>query len=98
MPSGWFDWVKPFFLVPDTFVLNHCSVDGFLFLRYLKVLAIICAVGCCVSWPLLLPIHSTGGRQLHQLDLLTIGNIEQKAKFYAHVVVAWMYFGRAAAP
>ncbi|CAH0045234.1 unnamed protein product [Clonostachys solani] len=92
LPDGVFKWIKPFFEIPDTFILNHCSLDGFLFLRYLKVLRILCLVGCCIAWPILLPVHITGGRGLKGLDLLTVGNIQDNRKFYAHVIVAISWF------
>ncbi|KAJ9156119.1 DUF221 domain-containing protein [Pleurostoma richardsiae] len=93
LPSGWFGWVKTFYHTPETHILNHCSLDGFFFLRFLRVLCIICLAGVCFAWPILLPIHGTGGRQLEQLDLLTIGNVANGTKFYAHVVVSWCFFG-----
>jgi len=93
LPSGWFDWIRPFYAIDDTFVLNNSSVDGFFFLRYLKVLATICAAGLVVVWPVLLPLHGTGGRNLTQLELLTIGNVVSPSKFYAHAFVSWCFFG-----
>jgi calcium permeable stress-gated cation channel len=98
LPSGWFNWIKPFYNIPDTFVLNHCSVDGFFFLRYIKVLCIICFAGCLFAWPVLLPLHGTGGRGLTELDLLTIGNVVISSKFYGHVFVAWGFFSKMTYP
>ncbi|KAK3681642.1 hypothetical protein B0T22DRAFT_299665 [Podospora appendiculata] len=93
LPTGWVNWIKPFFAINDTYVLNNCSLDGYFFLRYLKVLSIICLVGCCLTWPVLLPVNGTGGSGMTQLDLLTIGNIKLPSSFYAHVLVAWCFFG-----
>ncbi|KAJ4015809.1 hypothetical protein NW752_006732 [Fusarium irregulare] len=93
LPTGWFNWVKPFFKTPDTFVLNHGSLDGFFFLRYLKVLRNTFLVGMLIAWPILFPIHITGGNKLSQLDILTIGKISDKARMFAHVAVAYMFFG-----
>ncbi|RKK96042.1 hypothetical protein BFJ68_g14569 [Fusarium oxysporum] len=75
LPNGWFNWIKPFFKTPDTFVLNHGSLDGFFFLRYLKVLRNTFLVGMLIAWPILFPVHLTGGKKLTQLDMLTIGFI-----------------------
>ncbi|KAK4234225.1 hypothetical protein C8A03DRAFT_38019 [Achaetomium macrosporum] len=93
LPGGWFDWIKPFFAIKDDYILNHCSLDGFFFLRFLRVMSIICLVGCCISYPILLPVNGTGGSGQPSLDALTIGNIKLAPKFYAHVVVAWCFFG-----
>lgn len=93
LPSGWFNWIRTFYNIPDTFILNSCSIDGFFFLRYLRVLSTICIAGCVFTWIVLLPVHSTGGRKLTQLDLLTIGNILDPYRFYAHVFVSWCFFG-----
>lgn len=95
LPNGWFNWVIPFFRIPDTFVLNHGSIDGFFFLRYLKILRNICLVGCAITWPVLFPLHATGGGGLAQLEILTMGNIaaENNSRLFANAVIAWVFFG-----
>jgi hypothetical protein len=94
LPLGWFDWIRPFCRVPDTHVLNHSSLDGYLFLRYLKVLIIICLVGCCITFPILLPLNILGGNNGFELDLLTFGNVGQARWLFAHAAVAVVYFCR----
>ena len=93
---GWFNWLKPSAKVPDTFVLNHSTLDGFLFLRYMKILCVIALVGCCITWPILLPLHVHGGGINTQLDLLTFGNVSEAKYYYIHAAVAWVYFGMKA--
>ncbi|KAF4807907.1 hypotheticall protein [Colletotrichum siamense] len=93
LPKGWLDWVKPFWREPDTAILNRSTLDAFLFLRYLKVLALICFVGCCITWPTLMSIHASGGGGLTQLDRITIGNIKNSHIFFAHAIIAWIFFG-----
>ena len=96
LPPGWFNWIIPFFKTPDTFVLNHGSLDGFFFLRFMKVLRNICIAGCILTFPILLPIHATGHADptLKDLDLLTIGNVSDPTKMLAHVFVSWVFFGK----
>ena len=94
LPNGWIDWIKPFWKIDDEYILNNCSLDGYLFLRFLKILAVICFAGLAISWPILLPINATGGNVQRQLDKLTMGNIKLPSKYYAHVVVAWLFFGQ----
>jgi hypothetical protein len=93
LPDGWFNWIKPFFAIKDDYILNNCSLDGFFFLRFLRMLSIICLAGVVVVWPVLLPINATGASGLLELDSLTIGNVKLPDKYYAHVLVAWCFFG-----
>ncbi|KAJ0164551.1 Uncharacterized protein CTA2_734 [Colletotrichum tanaceti] len=93
LPVGWLDWVKPFWAIPDTEILNRSSLDAFLFLRYLKVLVLICLVGCCITWPTLMVIHANGTGGLSQLDRITIGNVEDPHIFFIHALIAWIFFG-----
>ncbi|KZL83144.1 duf221 domain-containing protein [Colletotrichum incanum] len=93
LPKGWLDWVKPFWAVPDTEILNRSSLDAFLFLRYLKLISMICFVGCCITWPTLMAIHANGSGGLSQLDRITIGNVQDPRIFFAHAIIAWIFFG-----
>ena len=87
------NWFGTFVKIPDSFVLNHQSLDAFLLLRYLKVASATCLVGCCITWPVLFPINATGGGGQKQLNLLTFGNVVDKNRYYAHVFIAWIFFG-----
>ncbi|KAM3527804.1 hypothetical protein MY4038_006187 [Beauveria bassiana] len=93
LPNGIFNWVVPFFKISDTYILNNVTIDGFFFVRYLKVLRNICFVGCLLAYPILFPINATGGNGNSQLSLLTIGNVKDSNKLYAHLFVAWAFFG-----
>jgi len=93
LPAGWFNWIPAFYRVPDTEVLHKSSLDGYLFLRYLKLLCVICAVGCLITWPVLLPMHRYGGNGNEQLDLLTFGNVSNPMWYYVHAGQAWLFFG-----
>ncbi|PVH71300.1 DUF221-domain-containing protein [Cadophora sp. DSE1049] len=93
LPDGWFNWVIPFWKTPDIEILNHASLDGFLFLRYIKMLTVICIVGCCITWPVLFPIHIYGGGGTKELDMLTFGNVKHTSWLWAHAMVGWVHFG-----
>jgi calcium permeable stress-gated cation channel len=93
LSKGIFKWFRQLRQTPDSFILNHGSIDGFLFLRFLKILILIFGVGCAIASPVLLPIHATGNGGNNGLDILTMGNITDKTYYYAHAAVAWAYFG-----
>ncbi|KIX09911.1 uncharacterized protein Z518_00992 [Rhinocladiella mackenziei CBS 650.93] len=92
LPTGWFNWFISFYRIPSVFVLNHSSLDGYLLLRFLRVLGVICLVGIGLLWPILIPLHVTGGAGNQQLDRLTLGNVVSAQKLYAHALLAWVYF------
>lgn len=82
--------------LPDEYVLQHHSMDAYLLLRFLKMITIICFVGCLIIWPILLPVNGTGGAGKLQLDLLSLSNIatESMARYFAHAFMAWIFVGQ----
>ncbi|OBT63937.1 hypothetical protein VE03_05927 [Pseudogymnoascus sp. 23342-1-I1] len=93
LPTGWFNWFEPLFKTPDLDVLHQSSIDGFLFLRFLRILCVICLVGACITWPVLFPLHIFGGGTGTQLDSLTFGNVTKPSWYFVHAFLAWIFFG-----
>ena len=93
MPDGLFNWFGAFYNIPDTYVLNHHSLDGYLFLRLLKISVVICLVGCVITMPVLFPINATGGGPKTQLEILTMANcVNNYYKYFAHAGCAIIFF------
>ncbi|CAI7590018.1 uncharacterized protein N7487_000033 [Penicillium crustosum] len=92
LPSGWVNWLGTFLKIEDNHVLHHSSLDGYLFLRFLRVLAATCLTGCVITWPILLPLHATGGNGNTELDILSFSNVKNPDRYYANVIVACVYF------
>lgn len=86
-------WLKDFRSLPDKFVLQHNSLDTYLFLRFFKLIIVICGIGCLLTWPILLPINATAGGTAKQLDKLSFSNVDINDRIWAHTVVAWIFFG-----
>ncbi|TQV92817.1 DUF221 domain-containing protein [Cordyceps javanica] len=96
LPKGWFDWIGPFWRLPDETALRHQSLDAYLFIRYLKVCTVIAFVSLCITWPILFPVNATGGGGLAELDILSFGNVDSKTHknyYYAHCFVGWAVYG-----
>ncbi|GAB1316928.1 phosphate metabolism protein 7 [Madurella fahalii] len=91
-PNTMLGWIGTYWNLPDTYILNHHSLDAYLFVRFLKLLAVLTLVGCCMTWPVLFPVNATGGAGAQQLDTLTFGNVADPAKYFAHAVMAWLFF------
>ncbi|OCL10131.1 DUF221-domain-containing protein [Glonium stellatum] len=86
-------WIHTLRVVDDKFVLHHQSLDGYLYLRFLRTIIFICIVGCCITWPILFPVNATGGGNSSQLDRIGFSNVAKRNHLYAHAVVAWIFFG-----
>lgn len=85
-------WFKDFRNLTDHFVLQHNSLDAWLFLRFLRFIVWICFAGVALTWPILFPINATGGGDREQLDKIAIGNVKKNNHLWAHTVVAWVFF------
>ncbi|KAI2826242.1 hypothetical protein CBS147320_6417 [Aspergillus niger] len=92
LPSGFINWFGQFLKISDAQVLRHSSMDGYLFLRFLRVLSATCFTGCVITWPILLPINATGGAGNTQLDALSFSNVTNSQRYYAHTIIAIIYF------
>lgn len=99
-PKGLFNWFAAYFRQADAVVLNaQETLDGYLFLRLLRVAVVSCLVGILITWPILIPINVTGAGEQTQLNLLTWSNVASPDdpssynRYYAHVVCAWLFFG-----
>ncbi|KAI9924321.1 hypothetical protein MW887_007271 [Aspergillus wentii] len=92
LPSGFVNWFGEFFKISDSHVLHHSSMDGYLFLRFLRVLCATTFIGCLITWPVLLPIHITGGEGNTQLDALSFSNVKNPMRYYSHAIMACVYF------
>ncbi|EXJ83030.1 hypothetical protein A1O3_06847 [Capronia epimyces CBS 606.96] len=91
--TGFFGLVRNHSILPDSHVLRHNSLDGYLWLRFFKLLIFISFVGCCIVWPVLFPVNATGGGGQKQLDLLSMSNVKNPNRYYAHALVAWIFLG-----
>ncbi|KAG2026335.1 hypothetical protein GB937_001844 [Aspergillus fischeri] len=92
LPRGFINWFGQFLKISDAHVLHSSSMDGYLFLRFLRVLCSTCFTGCLVTWPILIPIHVTGGAGNTQLDALSFSNVKDPARYYAHAIMACILF------
>lgn len=78
--------------IPDKFILYHQSLDAYLFLRFLRIIMFLCVVGCFLTWPTLMPVNALGGGKSVEFDRIGIGNVAEVRFFYAHAVLACVFF------
>ncbi|KAF1984524.1 DUF221-domain-containing protein [Aulographum hederae CBS 113979] len=76
----------------DHYILNHSSLDGYLFVRFFKLMVIICFAGCCITWPVLFPVNATAGGGQEQLDILSWSNVLPGPRYYAHCFIGMIFY------
>ena len=91
--SSFLGWIKDFRSINDKYILDHQSIDGYLFVRYFKLIIVISFLGCCITWPVLFPVNATGGNGESQLDMLAMGNVKEPYRYFAHAGVSWIFLG-----
>ncbi|KAM0723363.1 hypothetical protein Q7P37_000349 [Cladosporium fusiforme] len=89
--SGVLGWRKEYSWMQDDFVLGHSSIDNYLWLRFFKMLCLMCLVGCFITWPVLFPVNATGGGTQSGLDILSFSNVTPGPRYYAQAFVAWAF-------
>lgn len=93
--SGFFQWIVDFKNLKDEYILDHQSIDGYLFVRFFKILVAISFLGCLITWPVLFPVNATGGAGQKQLDLLSMSNVKAEGRnvnrYYAHAAVSFVF-------
>lgn len=92
-PKGALAWILNLLKRPQVYILQQTGPDGYFFVRFLFEFAVICFLGCFLTWPILFPVNATNSNGNKQLDMLTIGNVKGKWRYLAHVFVSWLFFG-----
>ncbi|CZT20887.1 related to DUF221 domain protein [Ramularia collo-cygni] len=90
--AGLLGWRREYTQLKDEFVLGHASLDNYLWLRFFKMLAMMCLIGCFITWPVLFPVNATGtAPNINGLDILSFSHITPGPRYYAQVFVAWAF-------
>ncbi|KAL6707295.1 phosphate metabolism protein 7 [Coniothyrium glycines] len=93
--DGLFGWIKDFKGLKDEYILDHQSIDGYLYVRFFKVLIGLSFIGCLITWPVLFPINATGGAGKQELDLLSFANVSTEGaginRYYAHAIISFVF-------
>ncbi len=89
-------WISDFMKVPDEYVLSHNGIDGYFFLRFFRMLVVICAVGWPLTWAVLMSVYATSHGGAMQFDKISFSNIappQDGLRLYAPTFVSWVYYG-----
>jgi hypothetical protein len=85
-------WTKNFRHINDEYILNHHSLDAYLFVRFFKTIVFMSFVGCLITWPVLFPVNATDGGGESGFDILSFSNVDDPTRYFAHALIAWVFF------
>lgn len=92
LPKDPFSWMYVLATKPHSFYIQHTGLDGYFFLRYLFIFGCI-FLGGVLTYIVLFPVNAVGGNGNVGLDQLSIANVADRNRYYAHVFVSWVYYG-----
>lgn len=92
LPRDPIRWIFILLTRPQSFIIQQCGLDGYFFLRYLFIFGLTFLFGM-LTWTILLPINATNGKGNTGLDQLSISNIKNPHRYYAHALISWVYYG-----
>lgn len=91
LPRTPINWLRALAKKQPAFIIKHCGVDGYLFIRYLFLVATY-GLGGIFLWIILFPVNATNGKGETGLNQLGISNVGSVGRYYAHVFMSWIYY------
>lgn len=84
-------WFKALITKEPSFIIQYSGIDGYLFIRYLFLIASY-GLGGIFLWIILFPVNATNGKGQTGLNQLSISNVGSVGRYYAHVFMSWIYY------
>lgn len=73
-------------------MIQQAGLDGYFYLRFMIIMCLI-FLGGILTWTVLLPVNATNGRGHDGFDQLSISNVIDSDRYYAHVLIGWIFYG-----
>lgn len=58
------------------------------------MIVLICLVGTCITWPILLPVYGTGNGDASGLSVVSFSHLNEVGRYYATCFVAFIFLGK----
>lgn len=87
-----FRWIIVLFRKPQSFYIEQAGLDGYFFLRFVWIFAMFFLCGVLI-YTILLPVNATNGNGNQGFDQLSISNVKNHGRYYAHIFVGWFFYG-----
>lgn len=94
--NGIFSWIYTMLRMSDTQVLQSIGLDRFMVLRFLRMGIVVFVLFTFLAVPILIPLNVINQLDSKGLNLLTIGNVKDLNRLWAHWVLALILTGKKA--
>ncbi|KAF8926693.1 hypothetical protein EDD21DRAFT_391816 [Dissophora ornata] len=91
LPTGMFSWITASFSIEDNVLVERIGLDAYMFVRFLRMAAILFTGFTLVAIPILIPINVVGGLGSAGLPVMTIGNVAESWRFWFHLFLTILF-------
>lgn len=81
-------------MTSDAAIITRIGLDAFVFIKFLRFSALIFTIFTIVGLPILMPLNSIGQQNLPGIDLYTMGNVQDPARFWGHLALSALFASR----
>ncbi|KAF5098088.1 hypothetical protein D0Z00_002175 [Geotrichum galactomycetum] len=94
LDSGIISWLRDLVTRREAEILQDAGLDGYFFLRFLRLIFMISVIGILFLFPILLPVNATASSEQTGFNLLSFTNtVNFPSRYYAHVLMGWVFYG-----
>lgn len=97
-PPGHFAWVKHVLSIDDEETLRVVGLDGYIFLRFIRLLSRLLLTCSAIGLPILLPVYGSAGFKAATpgIQQVGMGNLDKNdPRIWASLLMAWVFFSYA---
>lgn len=93
LPKGYLKWIFVLLKIPDDQLVKSMGIDRFMVLKFLRMGMITFTVYSIVAIPILFPVITINQGDLGGLNYLTMGNVIDSGRTWAHCLLAILLSG-----
>ncbi|RUS17953.1 hypothetical protein BC937DRAFT_89315 [Endogone sp. FLAS-F59071] len=93
LPPGFFRWITPVIRTKDEVVIRRAGLDAFMFLRFLRMGAVVFSFFTLIGIPIMFPVNIVNQRNLSGINVATIANVSDPSRLWAHLIMAVIFVG-----
>lgn len=87
-------WILTLLRIPDVELIRIMGLDKFMVLKFLRMGIVVFTLYMLVAIPILIPVNVINQRNSAGLNVMTMGNIKDASRTWAHLVLSVLLTGK----